>query len=289
MRRGDRAAEKAYRQDLAKLYVMFGEDFKMRDEPNTTEAAIYLKKALKLVPQHPVANYRYAHLLYQDRKYAEAVVHFNLALDSGMEPVITESQTLIAHIFLVNCGVLIAKDSFREVEHLQGYKHDELDKTLTGRYLDQMLLESDEMLQRYLYRRTTDEGTASISESQYFDFCKRMQANEIIIRADLHRREILFDSHPPVRLDLLSFYVMNRLLRSRAWLQGKDLIESLKASSQEIEISPESMRQIFSRLQRRIPFWDEMIETVATGNKTERRRQAGTAYTLLCHASVLTP
>lgn len=282
----DRAAERQAKGSLVKLYVRFGESFKMSAEPNPKLAMTYLEKALKLQSDHPVAHYRLAHLLYRKKSFAESLVHFQRALDGSRELGLNDTQTLISHIYLVNCGLMIARESMGEVRRMQSLEEADFDEPLVDQYTDHLLLESEEMLERHVYRKVSGEQSEFISAVQYQVYREEAHPQEVLLCAGPEGYELVF-RRSTVLLDLHAFYVLHVLLGSEAYRQGKDIIDALQDHPQEIEVSPENVRQIFSRLSRRVPYWEEIIETIATGNRTVRKRKDGITFTQLYHVSVV--
>ncbi len=288
--RRDRAEAERCRKQLISLYVQHGESFKMgvSAPPNPEIAMQCLRQALDLQDDHPIANYRYAHLLYKRKAYAEAGLHFHRALTPTLALALNDQQAYIANIFLVNCGVLVAREAMREIAFLNGNEHAEYDLGVVERYEEQMLVESERMLDRHVFVKTTAEGgTAFLSKHQYEELRLYAGPDEVLLCAEEEGYQLQYGRSRPVTLDKLSFCVLRRLFEAGGYIQGGDIAEGLPATSRGNPVSAVYVRQIFSRLHRDIPYWEEIVDTVATGNRAERKLRDGLRYTLVHHASVV--
>lgn len=72
-------------------------------------------------------------------------------------------------------------------------------------------------------------------------------------------------------------------------LIAKEAMKEVQYLEENDQLSYEAFRQMMSRLSRRIPYWDQIIDTQASRNRTGRKRKEGITYTLLCHSSVVLP
>lgn len=291
VRARDREAEKRYKEELIRFYVHHGEHYKMSNTPDYDLAKRYLKRALKLDDQHPLANYRYGHLLYRDKEYEKAAYHFRKALDGNLEEGLNDSQTLVAQMMLVNCGLLMAKDALREVKYLQGNEYLSYDNELIETFYDKMLVQSEEMLAHHMYCHITPEGMRHISRDEYQAYQERAGDDEVLLIVDdsmyarhaynVKYREIWWTMSPQ------SFWPFWILVRSQDYVGTEDLMAALAKSG--LELGYDHVRQILSRLSRNVPFWHEIIETKEEGRRTWRRRREGVTYSLLCPSHIVLP
>ena len=284
-----RNKEKAeqYRKALIRLYVYYGEHFKMSGSPDYTAAKICLRKALKLEDRHPVANYRYAHLMYQDREYEVSAYHFKKALDGSPEEALSDSQALIAQMLLVSCGLQIARDALREVKFMQGNKFRAFDHERIETFNENMLVHLEQMLKEHMYCHVTPEGVRHISKDEYLEYQDRIKANEVLLYVD-DTYYIKYRNHLQT-LSPHAFYLLWVILRADDYIETNEIASVLGEGGAVLELRYDNIRQLLSRLSRRIPFWDEMIETKDAGNRTLRRRREGITFSLLCHSSVVLP
>jgi tetratricopeptide (TPR) repeat protein len=274
------------KKELINLYVYFGEYFKMSNQPDPQQAKKYLQKALKLQEDHPVANYRLAHLYFKEEDYSKAAYHFDRALTGSWEEGLNETQTMLTHMFLVNCGISISLNALEEMEFMEGAPYDQ---EMIERYRNHIILWSKESLNRALYRIITPEKDETVSEELYFLRQKQLEPHEVMLCIS-EREEIFvkFQSEKRV-LDIQSFYLLYMLLRSERALTVEDIKTKLFDKFLEKEVKDAAIRKMFERLRDRLPFWDEIIETKLVGNKAVRKRREGISYCIFCRANDVFP
>jgi hypothetical protein len=289
MKRGDREASKLHKASLVAFYVMYGESYKGSDRPEPTSAKLCLRRALGLQHDHSVANYRYAHLLYGEKHFALAAYHFKLALDGSREQSLNDTQSLIAHIFTVNCGLLMARDAIREVDDLQNSEHASFDSKLMEDYANRMLVDSEEMLAHFLYMKVTASGNEPVSEQRFYELQEEAGDSDVLLCVTPLSRELIYRGRRE-RLTQTEFYVAHTVLQSKEFIQVKDIYEKLfEGRPLEEVVAPSAVRQCLRRLSRDVPFWEMVVEADIRGNFSARRLRKGIAYTLLCHSSVVLP
>ncbi|MET3289295.1 UNVERIFIED_CONTAM: tetratricopeptide (TPR) repeat protein [Brevibacillus sp. OAP136] len=289
LKRGDRQECEHYTSSLVALYVFYGESFKMSDRPDPYSAKKCLEKALSLQNDHPVANYRYAHLLYAERNFAKAAYYFKKALDGNRTQSLNDTQSLISQIFTVNCGILMAKEAIKEVDYLQNNRHASFDTKLIANYADRMLVDSEEMLTQYLYLRINSDGSKPISEERFFEEQEAAGDQDVLICVTQRSRELVFrGSREP--LSQTEFFVAHTVLKSVEFIQVKDIYASLfEDCPLETVITPEAVRQCLRRLSNKLTFWDLVVEADTRGKYSARKRREGLRYTLLCQSNVVLP
>ncbi|NRF93608.1 hypothetical protein HQN89_21935 [Paenibacillus frigoriresistens] len=279
---------KLIRDELVTFYVYYGESYKNSDTPDPRSAKWCLKKALELQKDHPIANYRYGHLMYADTEYALAAYHFKRAVDGSLEQCLSDTQRLIANIITVNCGLIMAKQAIQEVDEIEElYQDDPTDSAKREDYLSRMLVESEELLAQHMYLKVTPSGNEYISKERYLAEKETMKENEIKICVTPSYRVMLFQNWESQTISQTEFYVAHTILMSAAYLETKEIGEALK----ELEkvIKPEAIRKCLSRLSINVSFWDKIVDTNLKGNYSARRRRNGVKYSLLCHSSIVIP
>jgi hypothetical protein len=282
---------KQLRDELVTFYVYYGESYKSSDIPDPRSAKWCLKKALDLQSDHPVANYRYAHLMYADEEYALAAYHFKKAADGSQEQCLNDTQRLIANIITVNCGLLMAKHSLEEIDEIeQLYRNspaDAADGAKREDFLSRMLVDSEEMLSQHMYLKISPAGSEYISKERYTVEKEAVHENEVKICITPSYRVMLFENARPQNISQTEFCVAHTILMSAAYLESKEIGEALE----ELEkvIKPETIRKCLSRLSTNVSFWDRIVDTRQRGNYSARRRRNGVKYMLLCHSSVVVP
>jgi tetratricopeptide (TPR) repeat protein len=282
----DRKRRKEIEDKLIHLYVRFGEYFKMSSIPDPKAAKMYLQMALKRKPNHPVANYRLAHLYYNEGRYAEAAYHFHRALSGSMDEPLNDTQAMLSHMLLVNCGIFLASDAFKQIEKLETKPYDE---ETVERYRQAIYLLRIEDFRRALYRMITPESDEIVTEETYFAEQERLSPHEVMLCVSEQDGFIVRYAEDSVNLDYQRFHVLAVILHSERPMTGEDVRKTLFQSFFGRDVSDAAIRKMFERLRKRISFWDEIIETTRIGNKAARRRKPGVSYRIFCRASDIFP
>jgi tetratricopeptide (TPR) repeat protein len=274
------------KKELIHLYIYFGEHFKMTNQPDPQQAKKYLQKVLKLQEDHPVAHYRLAHLYLKEKEYTKAAYHFDRALTGSREEELNETQKMLTHMFLVNCGIFIASNALEQIEHMEEAPYDE---EKIERYRNHIFLWRKEGLDRALYRIITPEIDEPVPEEQYFLRQEQLEPHEVMLC--ISEREEIFVKFQSKKktLDIQSFYLLCMLLRSEQALTVEEIKTKLFDKFLEKEVTDAAIRKMFERLRERLPFWDDIIETVSIGNKVARKRKEGISYCIFCRASDVFP
>lgn len=280
---------RAIQNELVNLYVSYGESFKFAEEaPNWYAAKKYFYNALTYQPDHSIANYRYGHLLYKDKEYTSAACYFKKAIDGRKTACLDDTQRLIANIYIVNCGLMMAKEAVEEVEEIQGYPQYVLDEVRSEQFLNEMLVDSKEMIERHIYikeiRSNWGYEKESISQLQYLDEKEASNAQEVKVCITLDERVVRFEYSEPYVISKTEYYILNTLLMSRVPMTNAEIVE---AHSQDNQINEVYVRKCISRLSGRIPFWDNIVDTTRSGNTVKRGRRQGITYKLLRHCIVV--
>jgi hypothetical protein len=154
-------------------------------------------------------------------------------------------------------------------------------------YSEKMLINSEDMLEQHMYSKHTPAGTTFISRGEFVEYLDRLSDNEVLLYID-DKYYIKFRDDF-LALEKHAFYLFYTIIRSDNYVQGKDIASTLLVSDLELELTNDNVRQYFRRLSARVPFWEEVIETISSGNRTERRRRQAITYLVLCHSSVVLP
>ncbi|WP_042355643.1 tetratricopeptide repeat protein [Bacillus rubiinfantis] len=292
-KRNDRSGAAAARRALVKLYVTYGEYFKTASEPNPQVAFHYLKKAVSLQKDHPIANYRLAHLYYRRGKYPEALVHFEKALAGSADEGLNESQEIITNMFMVNSSMIIAKQALAEIESLEVNPYLNLDNKLIGRYRPEMLGALGDMFETKYYRKISVEKEEIITD-EALETILENRANPVTITFIDGCATLYLMHHEPLRLETTAFRVLYLLLRAERPLTSEDLIERLYYGVRE-DVSPIALRQAISRLQRRVPFWEKIFQSKTIEHpqtrrpRTARKRREGITFCVVCGIGDILP
>jgi tetratricopeptide (TPR) repeat protein len=290
----DRVATKKAHSTLVKLYVRYGEYFKMSSKPDPRVAEHYLKKAISLQKDHPVANYRLAHLKYRKEEYTSALAYFERAIEGSTSEGLNDSQELIANMFMANCGLVIARQALMEMDTLADKPNIHFDEALVGLYRPEMFEAIGNLLEIKFYRKITSDKEELITEDKVQLILDEKPSKQVLFCLIDDGMYVFYKGYQPIKLEQPSFNILYFLLKAEKLMTGEDLIECLYDGMRE-EIGPDVIRQSFSRLSRRIPYWDEIIQTEqilhhGTGRRrTARRRADGISYCIISRVGDLLP
>jgi tetratricopeptide (TPR) repeat protein len=264
----DRNLEKEITKKLVKLYVSQGEYFKMADQPDPNLAKRYLQKALQLQGDHPVANYRVGYLHYRDRQYTKASAYFERALDGSMDEELSDTQRMLANMFLVNCGIKIAKEAISEVRYIEDNLYSDLENERIERYKQEILVLDEDIFDRMFYRKVENGNRELIGEYEFNHF--KPAKNQVLLKSSEQGLHIQFQHHRSVPLNPKTFYVLYGILTANGFITYQSLRDVATDGSGQ-EVSDDYIRQIIRRLSRDLPYWDSLFETTTVLNEDTRR------------------
>jgi tetratricopeptide (TPR) repeat protein len=254
----DRIRQKLIEHKLVKLYVSQAEYFKMSDKPNPHIAIKYLQKALRIQVDNPVANYRLGFLHYREKRYAKAILHLERALDGSDTEGLNDTQSLLANMFMVNCGIRIAKESISEIQSIEENLYSELEKDRIEKYRKEILVLDENNFERIFYKQILDGIESRINEDEFGTY--QPIGKQLILKISDDGRELIFPDTKKVNLNPVSFYIFYALLTAKEFLTYRDLKQKIRAWS-ELEVTEDNIRQIISRYSRNIPFWKEYFQS----------------------------
>ncbi|WP_138418311.1 tetratricopeptide repeat protein [Aquibacillus sediminis] len=283
----DRAERERIKNALITIYVRFGESYKMNDQPNDKLAEVFLKKALALKPVHGIANYRLAHLLFKKEDYATAIYHFQIALDHGR---LNETQQMITNMFMTTAGIYIAKQASKQYSSMELDLDVDYELEKIEHFRKQLEVPTETMLKRIYYRKVTPDGSKLISEETYeetFDGAVE-DTNQVLLVRNEDGYAIRYGCET-VSLETTAFHFLYYVMIASDYVTNDQLIRKLNQYELEQDYKPNTVRRTFSRMQSRIPFWDQVVETETIDRKTGRKRKRGITYCILCRASDVLP
>jgi tetratricopeptide (TPR) repeat protein len=264
----DKTLEKETTKKLVKLFVSQGEYFKMADKPDPKIAKRYLEKALHMQEDHPIANYRLGYLYYRNREYTKAVSFFEKALDGSMEEELNDTQRMLANMFLVNCGIKIAKEAIHEINFIEDNVYTELEIERIERYKNEILVLDEEIFNKMFYRKIENGNEEKIGEYEFINF--KPDINQILLKRSDQGMEIHFQDYEPFSLNPKSFYTLYGILMGKGIRTYRELQE-IASNGCGQEVSDDYIRQIIRRLSRDIPYWGHIIETTSILHPETRR------------------
>ena len=280
----DKTLEKEITKKLVKLYVSQGEYFKMADKPDPKLARRYLEKALQWQKDHPVANYRLGYLYYRNREYTKAVSFFERALDGSMEEELNDTQRMLANMFLVNCGIKIAKEAIHEINFIEDNVYTELEIERIERYKNEILVLDEEIFNKMFYRKIENGKEEKIGEYEFLNF--KPDKNQVLLKRSDTGMEILFHDFEPISLNPKSFYTLYGIVTAKSFRTYRELQEIATNGSGQ-EVSDDYIRQIIRRLSRDLPYWGHIMETTSILHPETRRPLAAIKLADEYSASIL--
>ncbi|NKE04000.1 tetratricopeptide repeat protein [Mesobacillus selenatarsenatis] len=268
----DRTSQHLIEKKLVKLYVSQAEYFKMAEKPDPNIAKRYLETALRIQKDHPVANYRLGYLFYRNNEYTKAIFHFGKALDGSATEGLNDTQTMLANMFMVNCGIRIAKESILEIQSIEENLYSDLEKERVQKYRNEILVLDEDVFERMFYRKIENGMASRISESEFAVF--QPKGKQVMLRISDQGREILFPDGFTLSLNPVSFYLFYGLLTAEEFLTYRDLKRKITMWS-ELEVTEDNIRQMISRYSRNIPLWNVFFPSTSVVNPESNRRVAG--------------
>lgn len=264
----DKTQEKEMTKKLVNLYVSQGEYFKMGDKPDLNIAKRYLEKALQMQKDHPVANYRLGYLYYQRREYTKAVSFFERALDGSMEEELNDTQRMLANMFLVNCGIKIAKEAIHEINFIEDNVYTDLEIERIERYKNEILVLDEEIFNKMFYRKIENGTEEKIGEYEFINF--KPDKNQVLLKRSDQGMEIHFKGFKPISLNPKTFYTLYGIITAKSFRTYRELQEIATNGSGQ-EVSDDYLRQIIRRLSRDLPYWEHIFETTSILHPETRR------------------
>lgn len=273
------------KKSLVSLYIRQAEYFKLSDQPDFKTAKKILEKAIRLAPQNPLAHYRLGYIHYRDEAYATASHHFNIALDGTTTESLSEVQMTLAHMFLVNCGIHIARESLREVEGLEDMLDSGDEKEKIHRYRAELLVQEEQAFDRLYYRKIQSGEEKIINETAFQDYAPSQ--GEMVLKSSEEGKYVLSHLSKPIELNMNHFYLLV-LLSTRT----RSTYQSLQTQLTELigeEVSYDNLRQSLPRLKKKLPAFDTIFNTIPMTDQEGSRINAFElsdewTVTILCRA-----
>lgn len=245
-----------------------------------------------MVVAHGEVDGRDAHLYYRENSYHRAAFHFMEALRHGWERGLTDTQKMLSHMLLVNCGLDMMKESLsrlREMEESLSY-----DETLVEKYREMVYLTDLDHLHRALYRIITPQGERIVTEETYFRAQDEQGPDEVDLeishgRMGVDHELVVRFRQEAVPLDYKQFFLVAYLLHAEEPLTYEKILTRYYWGFLKEKVQADTVRQTLRRINRKIFFFDQIMETAMAGGKAFLRRKEGIAYRIFCRASDLFP
>ena len=286
--------KKVITNELVELYVQYGEFFKMSTVSDPKLAKRNLEKALLYQKDHPVANYRLAHLLYREGEFLKALTHFSKSVEGSPMACLNDSQMMLARMFMVNCGILLARESLEEIAELQEDARVTFDKALISQYQHEIYASKVESLDRMLFRKKTSKDNMIISEAIYNKYMDHPPVDTVILSKTDKGIYLKTRNSKPIPLDETAFRVSYTIITSTEFLSNEEIVAKLTSENGDSYVTEENVRQIFSRRLRRFQDFDLIFESSSVMSqqnrkKTTHRLHPKCNYIILCQADTVLP
>ena len=150
-------------------------------------------------------------------------------------------------MFLVNCGIKIAKEAIQEINDIEGNVYTDLEIERIERYKNEILVLDEEIFDKMFYRKIENRREEKIGEYEFINF--KPDKNQVLLKKSDYGMEISFHDFEPVSLNLKSFYTLYGIVTAKSFRTYRELREIATNGSGQ-EVSDDYIRQIIRRLSR---------------------------------------
>lgn len=282
----DRNNKRQLEDELTNLYVRQAEYSKFSETPDYGAARRALAMALKFRPNHPLANYRLGYILYVKRQYAEAIRHFSRALDGTVDAALSDIQTTLTHMFVVNCSIYLARESLAELEYREHEEHPD-EAARLNKYRNELLVEDEQLFDRLYYRKIQDGMETLINERSFQEYQANVQ--EIILRSSSEGTFVEWGKQT-ILLNPNGFLALFVIVTNTTSTYPT-LAERLTELSGQV-MTYDHVRQLLRRLRNDLPFFQDVIQSTSIRTNDGTRMSSFSVtddvkVTVLCRADHL--
>ena len=282
----DRNNKRQLEDELTNLYVRQAEYSKFSETPDYGAARRALAMALKFRPNHPLANYRLGYILYVKRQYAEAIRHFSRALDGTVDAALSDIQTTLTHMFVVNCSIYLARESLAELEYREHEEHPD-EAARLNKYRNELLVEDEQLFDRLYYRKIQDGMETLINERSFQEYQANVQ--EIILRSSSEGTFVEWGKQT-ILLNPNGFLALFVIVTNTTSTYPT-LAERLTELSGQV-MTYDHVRQLLRRLRNDLPFFQDVIQSTSIRTSDGARMNSFSVtddvkVTVLCRADHL--
>ena len=282
----DRDNRKQLEDELTNLYVRQAEYSKFSETPDYGAARRALAMALKFRPNHPLANYRLGYILYVKRQYAEAIRHFSRALDGTVDAALSDIQTTLTHMFVVNCSIYLARESLAELEYREHEEHPD-EAARLNKYRNELLVGDEQLFDRLYYRKIQDGMETLINERSFQEYQANVQ--EIILRSSSEGTFVEWGKQT-ILLNPNGFLALFVIVTNTTSTYPT-LAERLTELSGQV-MTYDHVRQLLRRLRNDLPFFQDVIQSTSIRTSDGARMNSFSVtddvkVTVLCRADHL--
>jgi tetratricopeptide (TPR) repeat protein len=165
------------KRKLIYCLIHYGTYLKTEYQKDDYLATRCLEEALKYDKTNPLAAYRLGFLSYKFNDYTKAIQYFQNALDNDHYHKqhlyhLNEQQQLNAHLYLTNCALHIAKETYEKMNQLPQAKTQKIPKQELSP-LFSSLIENEQYLMRHAFYKVNKEGRTTCSKAE----CEKLIAS----------------------------------------------------------------------------------------------------------------
>ncbi|WP_045515806.1 hypothetical protein [Neobacillus niacini] len=165
------------KRKLIYCLIHYGTYLKTEYQKDDYLARSCLEESLKYDKRNPLASYRLGFLSYKFNEYTKAIQYFQNALDNEQYHKqhlyqLNEQQQLNAHLYLSNCALHIAKETYEKINQLPLAKTQEIPKQELSP-LFSSLIENEQYLLRHAFYKVNKAGTTTCSKAE----CEKLISN----------------------------------------------------------------------------------------------------------------
>ncbi|KTR58582.1 hypothetical protein RSA42_14955 [Exiguobacterium indicum] len=245
-----------------------------------------MTKAIRLRPKHPLANYRLGYILYVNRQYAEAIRHFSRALDGTVDAALSDIQTTLTHMFVVNCSIYLARESLAELEYREHEEHPG-EAARLNKYRNELLVEDEHLFDRLYYRKIQDGTETLINERSFQEY--QADDQEIVLRSSSEGTFVEWRNQT-ILLNPNGFLTLFMILTNTTSTYPT-LAERLTELGGQA-MTYDHVRQLLRRLRNDLPFFQDVIQSTSIRTNDGTRMSSFSVtddvkVTVLCRADHL--
>jgi tetratricopeptide (TPR) repeat protein len=162
------------KRKLIYCLIHYGTYLKTEYQKDDYLATRCMEEALKYDKTNPLAAYRLGFLSYKFNDYTKAIQYFRNALENDQYHKqhlyqLNEQQQLNAHLYLTNCALHIAKETYEKMNELPLAKTQEIPKQELSP-LFRSLIENEKYLLEHAFYKVNNIGSSTCSKAE----CERL-------------------------------------------------------------------------------------------------------------------
>ncbi|WP_058307340.1 hypothetical protein [Gracilibacillus massiliensis] len=290
-KRKDKARQKKIRHELINFYVQYGSYLKMNVK-NDRVALTHLQNALDHEPDHALANYRCAHIMYKQSEFSSAIQYFQRALDTPLEP-LSDTLKQISYMYMADASLKITKKALKKIHELGDDANLMLDEDKIVQLRAKLSFPEFDRLEQVFFRKVTADGKAvAIDDTQFESLYD--QTNEdpnlvLLVQSNKSLFYLKYQHHLPVYFRNNVYRVLYFLLQSDVFIDNQTICIKMNLSSEHEDTNESGVRSAIRDLKADVFFWEELLEAGKMGRRAVHRRKKEIRVIFLTEAGELLP